>query len=102
MLESSQAHLAEPEGQRGRLIQAYSKGVLNLDEFASQKTSLNKQITNLGRAIAALRVEAEPQLLSAEKVEAIGPSRPIRTPTVSRASGQDTSTTPSRSSTRSN
>jgi hypothetical protein len=71
MLESSQARLGELEGQKERLIAAYTAGVLSLDELASQKAALDKQISDLGQAVAALRAEVAPQLMSAEHVETI-------------------------------
>jgi site-specific DNA recombinase len=71
MLESSQARLGELEGQKERLIAAYTAGVLSLDELASQKAALDKQIADLGQAVAALRAEAEPMLLSTEYMETI-------------------------------
>ena len=48
MLASSQTRLSELEGQKERLIAAHSKGVLSLDELASQKAALDKQIADLG------------------------------------------------------
>jgi hypothetical protein len=41
MLESSQARLEELERQKTRVIDAYSKGILSLDELAQQKTGLD-------------------------------------------------------------
>jgi site-specific DNA recombinase len=71
MLESTQTRLAELEGRKARLIDAYTKNVLSLDELASQKTALDKQIADLGQAIASLHTETEPQLLTAERIESI-------------------------------
>jgi site-specific DNA recombinase len=71
MLESSQARLAALEEQKTRLIDAYTKGVLSLNELASQKTAMDKEINALGQAINMLRVEAEPHLLTTERRESI-------------------------------
>lgn len=71
MLESTQARMADLEAQRTRLVEAYSKGVLSLDELASQKTSLDKEIGDLAQAVALLRSETEPHLLTEERVETI-------------------------------
>lgn len=71
MLESSQARLEELERQKTRVIDAYSKGILSLDELAQQKTTLDKEIGELARAISLLRAEAETHLLTAERVGTI-------------------------------
>jgi site-specific DNA recombinase len=71
MLESSQARIVELEGQKTRLIEAYSKGILSLDELAVQKTQLDKEISELIHAVLVLRAETEPQLLTTERVEMI-------------------------------
>ena len=71
MLESSQARLGELEGQKERLIAAYTADVLSLDELSTQKAALDKQIADLGQAVTALRAEAEPMLLSTEYMETI-------------------------------
>ena len=71
MMESSQARIGGLEAQKTRLIAAYSAGVLELDELATQKTALDKEIGELTQAVSALRAEAEPQLLSAERIDAI-------------------------------
>jgi site-specific DNA recombinase len=77
MLESTQARLGLVEGQKMRLLDAYTKGILTLDELASQKAMLDKQIGNLTRTIALLRTETETQLLTSEHIESIeaGPTR---------------------------
>jgi DNA invertase Pin-like site-specific DNA recombinase len=68
MLESTQARLGECEGRKERLIAAYTTGVLSLDELATQKAALDKEIADLTAAIGALKADAEPQLLSAEQI----------------------------------
>ena len=47
MLESSQARLGGLEGDKERLITAYTKGVLTLDELAAQKHASDKEIAAL-------------------------------------------------------
>ena len=71
MLGSSQAKLEELERQKTRVIDAYSKGILSLDELAQQKTTLDKEIGELAQAISMLRTESETHLLTAERVETI-------------------------------
>jgi len=71
MLESTQARLEELEGQKTRLIDAYSRGILSLDELASNKSTLDKEIGELTQAIGLLRAETEPQVLSAARIETI-------------------------------
>jgi hypothetical protein len=53
------------------LIDAYTKGILSLDELASQKSALDKQIADLGQAVATLRAETEPLYMSPERIESI-------------------------------
>ena len=69
MLESAVARLADAEERKSRLIEAYTKGILSLDELASQKTTLDKEIDNLTQTIASLRTEVEPQLLTDAQIE---------------------------------
>jgi DNA invertase Pin-like site-specific DNA recombinase len=71
MLDSTQARLGEVEGRKERLITAYTTGVLSLDELATQKAALDKEMADLTAAIAALRSESESRLLSAEQIESI-------------------------------
>jgi hypothetical protein len=71
MLKSTQARLGELDAQKTRLIDAYSRGVLSLDELAGQKTALDKEISDLAQAISVLRAETEPLLLTAEHIESI-------------------------------
>jgi prefoldin subunit 5 len=71
MLESTQARLSDVEGRKERLIGAYTSGVLSLDELATQKVALDKEITDLTATIASLKTESEAHLLSAEHIESI-------------------------------
>ena len=71
MLESSQTRIANLEAQKARLVEAYSKGVLPLDKLASQKTNLDKEISDLAKAVSLLCAETEPHLLTEERVETI-------------------------------
>ena len=50
-------------------MEAYSSGVLSLDEFAEQKTRLEKQLKDLLQANAELKLELEPKLLRQEDME---------------------------------
>lgn len=71
MLESTQARLGEVEGRKERLIGAYTTGVLSLDELATQKAALDKEIADLTATIASLKTESETHLLSAEHIKSI-------------------------------
>jgi site-specific DNA recombinase len=71
MIESNQARLGELEGRKERLIDAYMRAVIGLDELAAQKGVLDKEIGGLTQAIAALRAEVEPQMFTPEHVERI-------------------------------
>ena len=63
--------MAAVEAQRARRIKAYSKGVLSLDELASQKSSLDEEISNLTKAASLLRSETEPLLPTKDRIETI-------------------------------
>lgn len=64
LLESNKAKLADLEAQKARLITAYSAGVLSLDEIATQKVDLDRQIGELKKAIEALQDELRPNILT--------------------------------------
>jgi site-specific DNA recombinase len=71
MIEANEAKLTAVKGEKERLIKAYSQGVLTLDEIAVQKTALDKQVANLSQAIASLKGELRPKLLSPEQIASI-------------------------------
>jgi hypothetical protein len=53
------------------LKRARTKGILGLDELATQKSQLDKDIEALRQGIAQLRAEAEPQILTTERIDTI-------------------------------
>lgn len=71
LIESSQKKLAELQEEKERLIKAYAAGVLSLDELATQKTDLEKQIKDVTKTIAELQSEVEPNLLSPQDIATI-------------------------------
>ena len=71
MIASNKLLLAELEVNRTRLIQAYTAGVLSLDELAIQKTDIEKQINDLQLAVQDLQAELDPKLLSMEDIASI-------------------------------
>lgn len=71
MVASNEAKVLELEGRKMRLIEAYSKGALSLDELVKQKTPLDKEIEDVAKAVAHLRSELEPQLVSPERLDGI-------------------------------
>jgi uncharacterized coiled-coil DUF342 family protein len=71
MLESSENKQKELKEEKERLIKAYTAGVLNLDEIATQKADVDKRIDDLTQAIQQLRAEVKPKLLSKEKRKSI-------------------------------
>jgi hypothetical protein len=71
MIEANEAKLAKVKDEKERLIKAYAEGVLTLDDIAQTKVELDKEITILTEAIAALKVELNPKILSAQDIESI-------------------------------
>jgi site-specific DNA recombinase len=71
LIESSEAKLADLEKRKGRLIDAYTAGVLSLDEIAAQKVELEKQIKETAQAINQLNAEIDPKMLSQVDMETI-------------------------------
>ncbi|MCI0398819.1 MAG: recombinase family protein [Chloroflexi bacterium] len=71
MVEANKAKRAELEQQKERLIAAYTTGVLSLDEIATQKTQLDKQISDLTAAIQEFEAELSYKVLSKQQVETI-------------------------------
>jgi len=54
MIESSENKLTDLEGQQRRLIEAYTTGILTLDDLAKNKTDLDKQIADTRKTIETL------------------------------------------------
>jgi site-specific DNA recombinase len=71
MIEANQKKLAAYQQEQTRLIDAYTAGVLTLDEIAAKKTELNKQIAELNGAIGLLQAELDPKILSREEINQI-------------------------------
>jgi len=71
MIEASQKKLTDLEGQLQRLIDAYTAGVLSLNDLAKGKTDLDKQIADTRKAIDALQTDLDPQSLSEDDISAI-------------------------------
>lgn len=71
LLETNKVKLADLEAQKGRLITAYTSGVLSLDEIAAQKVDLDRQIGELKQAIEALQSELQPTRLSEGEIKKI-------------------------------
>lgn len=71
MIAANEQKLTAAKAEKERLIKAYAAGVLTLDEITSHKTAIDKEITDLTAAIAALRAEFKPNLLTAGQVASI-------------------------------
>jgi len=71
MLEANEAKLVSLEGEKDRLIKAYSAGILSLDEIAEQKNDLDQQIKTLEGAIASLHSELKGKTFTAEEMQTI-------------------------------
>lgn len=71
MLETNQAKLETLQLQKKRLITAYQRDVLSLDEFAEQKTHLDKELAELTAAVGLLEAEIKPQLLTKEDIDTV-------------------------------
>ena len=71
LIESSEAKLADLEKRKTRLIDAYEAGVLSLDEIATQKVKLERQIEETAQAVRQLKADLDPKLLSLADMETI-------------------------------
>lgn len=71
MIKSNEQRLGEAIEEKERLIKAYAAGALTLDEIAVAKTEIDKRIADLTQAIANLRAELAPLVLSPAETEAI-------------------------------
>jgi hypothetical protein len=69
MLENVAMQVAERKQQKARLIDAYSKGILSLDELANQKALLDKELNVLHGAASLLRDEVQVQTFSPGRCE---------------------------------
>ncbi len=54
-----------------RLIDAYTVGVLSLDDLAQSKTDLDKQIADTRKAIESLQADLPPQTLTEDDIKTI-------------------------------
>ena len=71
MIEASESKLAKLEDQHKRLIDAYTAGVLSLDDLAKSKADLDKQMSDTSKAIEALQADLDPQTLTEDDIDAI-------------------------------
>ena len=71
LIESSEKRLKQLEKEKDRLIKAYRQGVLTLDDIATQKTAVEKEIADTRTAIANLQNELKPKLLDHDSIEEI-------------------------------
>jgi site-specific DNA recombinase len=71
MIAANEAKLETLQGEKDRLIKAYSQGILSLDELAPQKAALDKEMADLTRALADCRAELDPKLLGASDIASI-------------------------------
>jgi len=71
MIAANEKKLTALKAEKTRLIAAYAAGALSLDDIAQLKVDLDKQIADLGRAIAEFRAELDPKMLSAQEIDSI-------------------------------
>lgn len=71
MIESTTARLEETEGEKVRLLKAYTTGVLSLDDIASVKVELDQRSDDLKQAVARLKSELHPATLTQEDIDRI-------------------------------
>ncbi len=71
MLESSERELASLTSERERLIEAYTKGVLSLDDIAKRKDKLDRQLEDTGQAMERLRADLVQKAPSAQTMETL-------------------------------
>lgn len=71
MIDANEQKLESVKAEKERLIDAYTAGVLSLDEIATKKARVDKEIADLNGALAALRSELEPKLLTAGQIVTI-------------------------------
>ena len=69
MLESSEREHAALLTEKERLVEAYAKGVLSLDDIAKRKGELDRQLSDISRAVARLRVDLSQKVPTAQTIE---------------------------------
>lgn len=71
LIKGNREKLGELQKEKERLIKAYAGGVLTLDEIATQKTLLDKQILDMQQATFHLEGEIEVATLTQGEIRAI-------------------------------
>jgi site-specific DNA recombinase len=71
MIKANRARLISLEQEKDRLIKGYRTGILALDEIAEQKTDIDRQITNIKKAITEIEGDLGPERLTSEDKDKI-------------------------------
>jgi len=72
MIEANEKRLAELRAELERLIDAYTKGIIGLDDLAAKKAQLDGDITKLTQAISQLQADlADRQTITPAQIETV-------------------------------
>lgn len=71
MIETNRKRLDQLQEEKTRLKDAYKAGILDLEEFAQDRTQIDKEISNLVEALEQLQEEIRPQMLTQVDMENI-------------------------------
>ena len=71
LIESNKTKLNELIVRKERLIEAYTTGVIGLDDLATQKVGLDEEIALLENGITMIEAELSPKILSEEEISQI-------------------------------
>jgi site-specific DNA recombinase len=70
-IEAAEKRLVGLEEERARLIRAYAAGVLSLEDLSTDKAAVELRAAELTRAIAGMRAETEPRLLTQDAIDSV-------------------------------
>ena len=71
MIEANEKRVDQLQQERARLKKAYKAGILDIDEFAQDRTQIDKEISDLAKAVEQLQEEMRPQMLTQADIESI-------------------------------
>jgi site-specific DNA recombinase len=71
LIEANKAKIEKLQTEKSRLIDAYTTGVLSLDDIAPKKTELEKELSDLTQATSQLQTELAPTNLTEDEIDYI-------------------------------
>ena len=71
MIEGNTNRIARLEQEKDRLKTACRHGVISLEEYAQDRSGIDKEISDLAQAVKHLQEEVKPQILTEDDIATI-------------------------------